>query len=181
MGISDISTQILIERKQIATSTLTIPAGVVNNSRSNESDFQSYDVVRTLRWFCMGLVLHGPYFFVGFSAIDRAFARKSWAKKTAAAQFFLFPPYLVVLFGTLGVLEQHPDIPAKIRSRVPEAFLTGCIFWPFANSINFKLVPNSLRVPYLALSAGIWNSYLSYTNHYETGRTNNENSWIQKE
>jgi len=172
MGLADMSTQILIERKQIAKATLPTPDVVASNSHRNEQDFDSYNVVRTLEWFCMGLVLHGPYFFVGFSIINRTFAVKSWAKKTAAAQFFLFPPYLVALFGTFGVLEQNPDITAKIKSRVPEAFLSGCIYWPFVNSINFKLVPNSMRVPYLALSAGIWNSYLSYTNHHETGHTN---------
>jgi len=178
MGLADISTQVLLEGKHITTAA-TKDIGMTNRNTRVNQDGNSYDVVRTLRWTLMGFVLHGPYFLAGFSVIDRRFAGKggvaevSWktvAKKTAAAQFFLFPPYLVALFGVLGVLEQNPDIPAKIKTRVPEAFKSGCVYWPVANSINFKLVPNNLRVPYLALSAGIWNSYLSYTNHY--GRTN---------
>jgi len=121
----------------------------------------------------LGLFLHGPYFFAGFSFLEKRFAAsspasvvswKSVAKKTVAAQCFLFPPYLVILFGVLGLLEGNPDIPGKIQKRVPDAFMSGCVYWPIANSINFKFVPNNMRIPYLALSAGAWNSYLSYSN-----------------
>ena len=183
MGMADMSIQVLVEGKNIATATTTRDGGrEVDVDVDVES---SYDGMRTLRWALMGLVLHGPYFLTGFSIIDRRFAAAaaaagtsaasaatvSWktvAKKTASAQLFLFPPYLVLLFGFLGVLEGEPDILGKIKTRVPEAFLSGCVYWPVANSINFKLVPNHLRVPYLALSAGVWNSYLSYTNSSTT-------------
>jgi hypothetical protein len=127
-----------------------------------------YDWKRTLRWTAAGVFLHGPYFFTGFSVLDKSFgvatSLRTVAKKTAVAQFFLFPPYLVALFGFMGVLEEHPDIPDKIRQRVPETFLSGCVFWPIANVLNFTFVSPTMRVPYLAISAGIWNSYLSWTN-----------------
>lgn len=159
MGIADLSTQLFVEGKQMTapSSQETIP----------------YDAARTLRWALIGLVLHGPYFLAGFSFLDKKFAPKSasavvsWktvAQKTVTGQLFLFPPFLVLLFGTLGFLEGDPDIPTKVQKRVPEAFASGCVYWPVANSINFKMVPSHLRVPYLALSSGVWNSYLSYTN-----------------
>jgi hypothetical protein len=188
MGMADMSTQVFVEGKNIATATVTTTTG---RDGGQDADIESsYDGMRTLRWALMGLVLHGPYFFTGFSIIDRRFAAAgattgaaaaavSWktvAKKTASAQLFLFPPYLVLLFGFLGVLENEPDIPAKLKTRVPEAFLSGCVYWPVANSINFKLVPNHLRVPYLALSAGVWNSYLSYTNSSTTNHHNGRGS-----
>ncbi len=164
MGLADAGTQFFIEGK-----------GMEDNSNS------SFDALRTLRWAFLGLVLHGPYFLAGFSMLDKYFATKNgvvgWAtvaKKTVTAQCLLFPPYLVLLFGSLGILEKEPDIPNKIKTRVPQAFMSGCVYWPVANSINFKLVPNHLRVPYLALSAGFWNSYLSYTN--QKGRNSKKNS-----
>ena len=157
MGIADASTQLFVEGRQMTT----------------DQDTNPYDATRTLRWALIGLFLHGPYFLKGFAFLDKTFAPKSasavvsWktvAQKTVAGQLFLFPPYLVLLFGTLGILEGEPDVPAKIQKRVPEAFVSGCVYWPVANSINFKMVPSHLRVPYLALSSGVWNSYLSYTN-----------------
>jgi hypothetical protein len=74
--------------------------------------------------------------------------------------------------GTLEGLE-YPKIVEKIKQRVPEAFLGGCIYWPVANSINFSVVPQNLRVPYLAASAGVWNSYLSWANQRENIRSSN--------
>jgi protein Mpv17 len=148
MCFADIGTQLGIEGKQF-----------------NDS---SYDAYRTLRWTVAGTTLHGPYFFVGFSKLDKYFGAATSisivAKKTAVAQFVLFPPYLVALFGYMGLMEGYDDIPKKMRERVPEAFVSGCIFWPVANGINFALVPPTLRVPYLATSAGLWNCYLSWAN-----------------
>lgn len=123
MSLADATTQWLVEGKH----------------------FDSYDTNRTLRWSLAGLTLHGPYFFVGFSYVDKflgtASSLKIVAQKTAIAQFCLFPPYLVTLFGFMGILEQHPDIGEKIRTKVPEAFVSGCIYWPIANGINFAMVP----------------------------------------
>ncbi len=148
MSVADIGTQVGIEGKGVEDS--------------------SYDPYRTMRWAVAGIVLHGPYFYVGFSRLDQYFGPATSivtvAKKTATAQFFLFPPYLVGLFSFMGVMEGCEDIPKKVAKRAPEAFLSGCVFWPISNSVNFALVPATLRVPYLAASAGVWNSYLSWTN-----------------
>jgi hypothetical protein len=149
MSLADVTTQWLIEGKDF-------------------SHKRSWDMHRTMRWTLAGLTLHGPYFFVGFSYIDKlvgpAVSLKVVTQKTALAQFCLFPPYLVALFGFMGSLENHPDVFDKIKTKVPEAFAGGCVYWPIANGINFAMVPPSLRVPYLATAAGIWNSYLSWEN-----------------
>jgi protein Mpv17 len=155
MSVADVATQLFVEGKSL----------------SND-----YDLTRTLRWTVAGLTLHGPYFFVGFSMVDKRFGAvttlKAVAKKTAVAQFILFPPYLVALFGLMGVLEKHPNTPDKIKQRVPEAFLSGCLYWPIANGINFAMVPPTMRVPYLAASAGVWNSYLSWANARDVSKKN---------
>lgn len=153
MALSDAATQLVIERKSIADGT--------------------YDVYRSQRWALAGLLLHGPFFFLGFSFIDKRIGPvtsiQAVAQKTAFAQFCLFPPYLVGLFGFMGVLEGHPNISAKITQRVPEAFLNGCLYWPVANGINFALIPPTMRVPYIAVASGIWNSYLSWMNARDQG------------
>ena len=128
----------------------------------------SLDLKRSTRWAVAGLTLHGPYFFFGFRKVDKYFgavtSMVTVAKKTAAAQFILFPPYLVALFGYMGAMEGITDIGGKIRQKVPEAFMGGCVYWPVANGLNFAFCPPYLRVPYLAFSAGVWNSYLSWAN-----------------
>lgn len=129
---------------------------------------EGFDPQRTLRWTLAGVFLHGPYFLTSFSFLDQRFGTvaslSTVMKKTMVAQFVVFPPYLVALFGFMGVMENHPDVMNKIRQRVPEVFMTGCAFWPMANVVNFTFIAPTMRVPYLAACAGVWNSYLSWTN-----------------
>lgn len=160
MCSADAVTQIFVEGHRLPDNNNSVDTG------KNETPF---DLERSLRWAIAGLTLHGPYFFLGFSRIDRHFGAATHLstvmKKTAAAQFILFPPYLVALFSYMGMMERNPDIIQKVKERVPEAFLGGCVFWPVANTINFSMVPGTMRVPYLALSAGLWNGYLSWANN----------------
>ena len=147
MSLADIGTQLGIEGKSVG---------------------EEYSAERTLRWTAAGLSMHGPYFFLGFSILDKQFGAstsiRTVATKTIAGQLFLFPPYLVALFTFMGLMERSPNILQKIETGVPEAFVNGCIFWPIVNSINFGFVSPSQRVPYLAVMSGIWNSYLSLMN-----------------
>ena len=170
-----------LARAGLQSGTIMATADLVTQTAMME---EQVDGRRTARWAVAGLVLHGPYFFLGFRRIDQYFGAATTlqivAYKTATAQFILFPPYLVALFSYLGFLEhydsQHNNnnngssistgkaVLDKIYQCVPAAFLGGCVFWPVANVLNFGLVPASMRVPYIATSAGVWNSYLSWTN-----------------
>lgn len=121
MAIADTVTQTLIE----------------NNGKS---PFQKLDMVRTARWAVAGFLLHGPYFSLGFRRIDQIFGpAKSLpivAYKTFAAQFVLFPPYLVLLFSYFGLVE-HGTVDGmitKVRYCVLNAFVGGCCFWPLSIS-----------------------------------------------
>jgi protein Mpv17 len=169
MSVADVCTQLGIEGRSLDG----------NNTTTDKSYY--YDPSRTLRWAIAGLTLHGPYFFAGFARVDAYFGPATSlsvvAKKTAVAQFVLFPPYLVGLFTYMGLMEAAKseaetegtfNIYQKVQQRVPEAFLGGCVYWPVANGLNFAMVPATMRVPYLALSAGVWNCYLSWMNARRT-------------
>ena len=174
MAVSDIGTQVW-EKSSSSPSTTT-------SWKLNE-----LDAARTVRWTVAGVILHGPYFATGFSLLDRQFGvatpLRTVVTKTAAAQFLLFPPYLIALFGLLGVLEGLPptQVMDKIRHRVPEVFVHGCAFWPVANVVNFALVSPTLRVPYVAACAGVWNSYLSWTNARDDAEGDSVGKAIQQD
>ena len=156
MTVADIMTQLVVEKKSL-----------VGNKSEDDNVVARYDPVRTLRWATVGLTLHGPYFRYCFARLDQMFAGTAQsllvvAKKTALAQFIVFPPYLVAQFTAIGLMEGSDDIVGKVRTNVPKAFMSGCIFWPIANCFNFALVPSTARVPYLASVGALWNGYLSF-------------------
>jgi hypothetical protein len=86
----------------------------VSNSDDERSD-RGWDYSRTMKFALVGLTLHGPYFGLGFARVDAYFGPvKGLAqtmKKTIATQLILNPPYLVLLFAWMGVLEgrKWPD------------------------------------------------------------------------
>mmetsp|Transcript_7523 Transcript_7523/g.12454 ORF Transcript_7523/g.12454 Transcript_7523/m.12454 type:complete len:238 (-) Transcript_7523:52-765(-) len=164
MTVADIMTQLVVEKRYLV-------GGATKQEQANDDSrgVARYDPVRTLRWATVGLTLHGPYFRYCFAKLDQIFAGAAQsmlvvAKKTALAQFIVFPPYLVALFTAIGIMEGCDDIAGKVRTNVPKAFMSGCIFWPIANVFNFALVPSTARVPYLASIGALWNGYLSWMN-----------------
>eukprot|EP00978_Attheya_sp_CCMP212_P016395 scaffold42964_cov47-Attheya_sp.AAC.2 len=162
MFCADAFTQTFLEGRRISK----------NDVSARKKD--CYDVERSMRWGLAGLVIHGPYFFVSFRAME-AFLQKRLvtqsqaamvAAKTTVAQFAVFPAYLVAIFSYMGLAEglTLPEIQTKVHQRVPEAFIGGCAFWPAVNIINFWIVPAAFRVPYLAGVGSIWNVFLSWLN-----------------
>lgn len=158
MVVADVSTQVIIERKYFN----------LNSIFKVENIQRQYDPYRSLRWASAGFILHGPYFFYTFSRMDRWLGTqqtiRNALRKTAIAQFAIFPPYLCAIFAYMGALERSSDITQHVMNKVPNAFLVGCIFWPVANIINFAFIPSTTRVPYLAAVGSIWNSFLSWIN-----------------
>ena len=193
MSIADIMIQTMIEGRDSNKKDDQATAAIQNDTKqdkasatptrvsssSSSSTILSWDFERTIRWGIAGLFIHGPYFFMGFSQVDSYFAKlkpphspppwKVVVGKTLIAQCILFPPYLVALFTYMGYMEglgTYEKISEKVVDRVPKAFMTGCIYWPIANATNFAFISNTMRVPYLAVTAGIWNGYLSYMNSH---------------
>jgi hypothetical protein len=181
MSLADLTTQIVVEDRAIifplpSANTDKSESAQTDSSISNSSPLLYYDPKRTLRWTTIGLTLHGPYFFTAFRQLDRLFGASTSLKvattKTVVGQLFVFPPYLTALFVYMGFLEgmNNDEIRSKVYDRVPKAFVGGCIFWPFANMVNFSAVPVKWRVVYLAGVGGLWNGYLSYLNQQDADR-----------
>jgi protein Mpv17 len=126
-----------------------------------------FDPARTARFAAVGALLHGPFFYAGFSALDRWRPGRDVASviaKTAAGQATLFPTYLAAALFSLALLAGSgpPDAAAQTRAAWPRAFVAGCAFWPAANLVNFSVVPAGLpRVAFVNGAAVVWNAYLS--------------------
>jgi hypothetical protein len=126
-----------------------------------------YDARRTARFAAVGALLHGPFFYAGFGALDRWRPGRDAASvlaKTAAGQATLFPTYLGAALFSLALLAGGApgDAAAQTASAWPRAFVAGCAFWPAANLINFSVVPPGLpRVAFVNGAAVLWNAYLS--------------------
>ena len=152
---------------------------------------ERFDFARTLRFAVVGLTCHGPYFGLGFARIDAYFGQTKGLgmvlKKVAATQVFLNPPYLVLLFGWMGMLEgrrwDNGELIENTKEKTMAAMLPNFAFWPVANFINFSYVSPAWRVACewlqillihlshalpavsdVASCGGMWNTYISLLN-----------------
>lgn len=125
------------------------------------------DLAQSARFGLVGLTLHGPFFFYGFRWLDTAFGTNATLRKavvkTLTGQFTLFPAYTAAFFTYMGLLEglSLPECGEKVKKTVPATFVTGSVFWPAVNVLNFMMVPPAGRVVYVNVAGLFWNAWLS--------------------
>eukprot|EP00656_Telonema_subtile_P056803 TRINITY_DN9175_c0_g1_i1.p1 TRINITY_DN9175_c0_g1~~TRINITY_DN9175_c0_g1_i1.p1 ORF type:complete len:221 (-),score=39.89 TRINITY_DN9175_c0_g1_i1:111-773(-) len=136
------------------------------------------DWQRTVRFGIVGVTLHGPYFQRGFAKVDSMFGaslnkagQPLWgvvSKKVLVTQLALNPPFMVLLFGWMGLLEGRAwpgEVLDNIQAKWPSAFWAGNVFWPCANLVNFVFLRPQHRVAYVAGCGAMWNTYVSWLNN----------------
>ncbi len=70
--------------------------------------------------------------------------------KMALDQCIVAPLFLLVFFFATKTLEGQPHkLLETIREKYLKTVLFGYIIWPLAHIINFKFVPNDLRILYV--------------------------------
>ena len=105
---------------------------------------------------------------LAFRALDRRIGvGNDWRRvgaKVVLTQMVLNPPYLLLLFGVLGALEGRNELTQNAWAKAVAALPANFLFWPPANLVNFRFIPASWRVAYVAACGGAWNTYLSMLN-----------------
>jgi protein Mpv17 len=130
---------------------------------------ETWDYKSSLRFAVVGATLHGPYFLVGFGLMDKLpfldRFKSPMAKalfKTCVTQVTIYPLFIGLFFGYMALLEGVP-LAAK-KKPATDTMVHGAVFWPIANTVNFRFVPSPYRAYYAAGAGVVWNTYVSYLN-----------------
>ena len=169
-GLIHVVADILAQAVETRGQSLTNPA-------------EAHNAERTKRFAFVGLTLHGPYFQRGFALVDQRFgtptSMRVVMKKTLAVQAFVNPPYMLLLFSYLGLLEgrRGDEVLQNTKDKFMPAFWAGNVFWPIANFLNFKYLGPQYRVAYVASCGAVWNTFISmlnqrYSQQQHKGTTN---------
>jgi len=126
------------------------------------------DFQRAGRFSFVGLTLHGPFFLKGYGWLDRQFGAaktlQNAVKKSAVGQVTIFPVYVSLMFMYLGLLEGRGVEGSwqRLQQSLPKTLVTGTMFWPAANVVNFMMVPPTQRVLFANAMGVVWNTVLSW-------------------
>ncbi|KAJ2157410.1 hypothetical protein GGF46_004534 [Coemansia sp. RSA 552] len=143
-----------------------------------------YNPLRTLRFFAYGCMF-GPVAYKWYSALDRRLplprttlkraagtastsAGRLWAigKRVAVDQAVFAPAAVGAFFVVMGAMERKPfpEIRASLCEKYPGTLAWNYALWPWAQLVNFSVIPLIYRVPFSALVGIIWNMCLSWVN-----------------
>ena len=147
-----------------------VAQAVETRGQSLTNPAEAHNAERTKRFALVGLTLHGPFFQRGFALVDKRFgaptSMRVVMKKTLAVQVFLTPPYMLLLFSYLGLLEgrRGDEVLQNTKDKFMPAFWAGNVFWPIANFLNFRFLGPQYRVAYVASCGAVWNTFISMLN-----------------
>jgi hypothetical protein len=149
-----------ILRAALTSGSLYVAGDIINQTIQH----QSVDWKQTAKFGLIGFTCHGPYFRYGLNWLERfgtGTNLKTVLIKSFAGQGIVFPPYIALFLGYSAILDSKDPIQ-NIKDKYITIFTKGWLVWPFANMVNFSLVPPPMRLAFINLVGIGWNSYLSF-------------------
>ncbi|KAL1417995.1 hypothetical protein MTO96_005982 [Rhipicephalus appendiculatus] len=126
------------------------------------------DVVRTTRFFVMGVGFVGPVVRMWYLTLERVVGSgiggRLVVKKMLLDQALFTPVFIVGFRVVLGALQRRSwdDIEQSLRANYLQILKTSYMLWPAAQLINFRFVPLSYRQTFGGCVALVWSTYLAW-------------------
>lgn len=117
------------------------------------------DLGLVARYAVLGSTVYPVGLFYWYKWLDRAFmgtAAKTLVLKVCLDQIATMPPMIYVFYIGMSLMEGRRDIHAEFYEKYWSTFWASAAFWMPVQYINFFLMPNSLRVLYIATSSFMW-------------------------
>ncbi|ELT94432.1 hypothetical protein CAPTEDRAFT_146770 [Capitella teleta] len=140
---------------------------IIEKRYSNEE--HALDLARTGRMALVGLA-SGPLTHGWYSLVDKMIPGVTGStvlRKILLDQCLASPFFTCYFFTVIGSLEGHKpkECLQTFSSKFWEVYRADWMFWPAAQSVNFRFVPSRYRVIYIQSASYLWDTFMSYINH----------------
>ncbi|XP_050533129.1 mpv17-like protein isoform X2 [Daktulosphaira vitifoliae] len=112
-----------------------------------------------VRYAIMGSCITSNILFFWYKWLDKNFigtAPKTVIKKLLLDQFVMSPPFYVIFYTTMSVMEGKSNIFEECKKKFVPTYKMDFLFWPPAQVINFLLVPPTNRIIYMSMCSFVW-------------------------
>lgn len=75
-------------------------------------------------------------------------------------------------FMTLLELKTFSEACEEVRTKVPPTYRVAVMVWPVVATINFSVIPEKNRVPFISACSLLWTSFLAYMKHLDSTEWN---------
>jgi len=170
------------------TSVAIFGAGdiIMQTMEQSSSKKIEYDFKRTGRMLVFASVLGAPQHF-WYMALDRFIVKgvrsRVVMKKVLADQLILAPSFYVLFFGILGTLEGKSTkvIKDEFKEKFPTLYIADCSVFSVTQTINFRYVPNHLRIVYVNGVNLLWTLFISNFKHRDQHKSTEQQQKQQEQ
>ncbi|XP_059153163.1 mpv17-like protein 2 isoform X3 [Physella acuta] len=146
----------------------------MNIVQSDKQKPIKFDFPRTGRMILIGFCL-GPFNHYWYAILDKVIkgtSGKAVVQKILCDQVIAGPFFCTTFLFGLSFLEGKglEESYKEWKSKFLHIYFVDWMFWPAAQSVNFRFVPGQFRVAYVSSATLIWNSMLSYFKHSDMER-----------
>jgi len=120
---------------------------------------EDYDFKLISRYGVLGTAVFPPILFYWYKWLDGRFvgtAVKTIATKVVLDQAVSAPIILGLFYIGMSLMEGRPDIFQELREKFVDTFKKCVMFWGPMMFANFRLVPSTGRVAFVAFANLIW-------------------------
>ncbi|XP_053493280.1 mpv17-like protein [Ictalurus furcatus] len=149
---------------------------------SNKKDGK-IDWRRTRNVAVVAFCFNGNFNFFWMRFLERRLPGSSVStvlRKLAMDQTISLPLAISAFYTGLSLLEGKDDILEDWRNKFLNTYTTGLMFWPFAQCLNFALVPLYLRTTFTGCCAFAWATFLCFSRQCGDGTLKAALNWIRQ-
>ena len=157
--------------------TVFIQKAKSDHKKDPSIEIPSYDLIRTLRIGCYGLLVSGPLSYGWYKYLDKFLVLKKNASRSETIKLAIYKVFVdELVFGpiTLGAFfyvvslfegKTPQQALQKLKDEFWTTFIVDLLLWPGAQYINFRYLPTHYRILYISTLNIFWNSFLSFMQH----------------
>uniref|UniRef100_A0A034VMM7 PXMP2/4 family protein 4 n=1 Tax=Bactrocera dorsalis TaxID=27457 RepID=A0A034VMM7_BACDO len=131
-----------------------------------------YDWWRALRFSLYGGFFVAPTLYSWIKVSSAMWPRTSLRTavfKTAVEQISYTPAAMTCFYFLMSLLEMKTvgEAAAEVRKKFIPTYKVAMSIWPVVGIINFSVVPEKNRVPFISVCSLLWTCFLAYMKHLE--------------
>ncbi|XP_037816613.1 protein sym1 isoform X2 [Lucilia sericata] len=142
----------------------------------------NYDWWRVLRFSLYGGFFVAPTIYGWFkisSAMWPQTSLKTAVMKAAVETISYTPAAMTCFYFFMSILELKTieEAAAEVSKKFWPTYKIGASIWPIVATINFSVIPERNRVPFISVCSLLWTCFLAYMKHLEHHQMDDESNY----
>ncbi|XP_055618532.1 mpv17-like protein [Toxorhynchites rutilus septentrionalis] len=153
--------------KGMVTYSIIWPTGSLIQQTMEGKNWRTYNYQQCLNFAIFGTFYVAPtlYGWVKISSQMWPVMNLKMGLTKAIVEQFSYGPFAgVSFFFGMSLLERKTFDQAvqEVRTKFPDTYKVGICVWPVIQTINFALIPEHNRVPFVSICSLLWTTFLAY-------------------